>query len=344
MTGRAVIDYKLGDDSLLYASYSRGYKSGGINPPLSLGSGVTETFKPEFVDTVEIGSKNTTADGKFSLNLTGIYYKYKDLQLSRIVQRTSVNDNIDADIYGAEAEALVRPDSRRLINLNFSYLKSKITSTTQFTDTRDPSAGRSDAVIIKDISNGSNCAVTSNAGSAAAAQGFVTAVNAGPGLRAPTAFEANSGIAATGAYSICGVLQANASANFTVTQDGLPVGVQDNSLPQSPNFKFSAGAQYTADFGSGMTLAPRVDLTYTGESYATIFNTLNDRIEGYAQVNAQIQLNGNDDRWYFSGFIQNLFDSDAITGKYITDQSSGLFTNVFTLEPRRFGLAAGFKF
>ena len=29
---------------------------------------------------------------------------------------------------------------------------------------------------------------------------------------------------------------------------------------------------------------------------------------------------------------------------YVTDQSSGLFTNAFTLEPRRYGIAAGFRF
>src|SRR3546814_10098831 len=34
MTGRFVIDYKITDDNLIYASYSRGYKSGDINPPL----------------------------------------------------------------------------------------------------------------------------------------------------------------------------------------------------------------------------------------------------------------------------------------------------------------------
>ena len=31
-------------------------------------------------------------------------------------------------------------------------------------------------------------------------------------------------------------------------------------------------------------------------------------------------------------------------GLYVTDQSSGNFTNVFTLEPRRYGLTAGVKF
>ena len=35
VTGRAVLDYKITDENLLYISYSRGYKSGGINPPLS---------------------------------------------------------------------------------------------------------------------------------------------------------------------------------------------------------------------------------------------------------------------------------------------------------------------
>ena len=43
-------------------------------------------------------------------------------------------------------------------------------------------------------------------------------------------------------------------------------------------------------------------------------------------------------------YDQNVFDNNATTGLYVTDQSSGLFTNIFTLEPRRYGLTAGFKF
>ena len=42
--------------------------------------------------------------------------------------------------------------------------------------------------------------------------------------------------------------------------------------------------------------------------------------------------------------IQNIADKSPVTGLYVTDQSSGLYTNVFTLEPRRFGVAAGVKF
>ena len=46
----------------------------------------------------------------------------------------------------------------------------------------------------------------------------------------------------------------------------------------------------------------------------------------------------------FTASVQNLFDKDSITGLYVTDQSSGNFTNIFTLEPRRYGVAAGFRF
>ena len=124
----------------------------------------------------------------------------------------------------------------------------------------------------------------------------------------------------------------------------MPISIKGNKLPQAPNVKFSAGVQHTINFDSGMSLVPRMDLTYTGDSYGNIFNGRVNKVKGYAQANAQIQLNGRDDRWYVRGFVQNIFDSNATTGLYLTDQSSGLFTNIFTLEPRRYGIGAGVKF
>jgi outer membrane receptor protein involved in Fe transport len=122
------------------------------------------------------------------------------------------------------------------------------------------------------------------------------------------------------------------------------VDVSGNELPNAPDFKFSAGAQYTLELANGMSLVPRADFTYTGEQFARSFNTPVDRVDSFTQVNAQVQLNGRDERWFVRAFVQNLFDNDSITGLYLTDQSSGLFTNIFTLEPRRYGIAAGVKF
>lgn len=109
ITGRAVLDYEISPDNNIYFSYSRGYKSGGINPPLSPVFDVEESFGSESIDAFEIGSKNTFLNGAAQVNLTGFYYKYKDLQLSRIVARTSVNDTIDADIWGVELRQFSRP-------------------------------------------------------------------------------------------------------------------------------------------------------------------------------------------------------------------------------------------
>lgn len=359
-TGRAVLDYAITPDNLVYASYSRGYKSGGINPPLSPVFSVPEGFKPEFVNAFEIGSKNQF--GNVTLNLTGFYYQYKDLQLSRIVARTSVNDNVSANIWGLEAEAIFRPTRELSVNLSASYLNTKVSEDKLLANPRDFGAGRADSVIIKDITNGANCAVApTTAGNAAGANGFVnqanTLINAGAipgvvggaGLQGTTGFGAGSGIASTGAFGICSVLEALAPTvgaafgGVQVYSSGIPVNIKGNKLPGAPDYKFSAGVQYAAPIGE-MTLTPRADFVYTGQSTGNIFNGAVNAIDSFTQVNAQLQLDGPDKKWFARVWVQNLFDKDSITGLYVTDQSSGNYTNIFTLEPRRYGITAGLKF
>ncbi len=350
-TGRFVADWRITDENLLYFSYSRGYKSGGINPPLQPIFEVVDTFAPEFIDAFEIGSKNRFLDGTLQLNMTAFYYKYQGLQLSRIVARTSVNDNVDANIYGLEVEAIARPIPPLAINIGLSWLHTEVSQDKYLSNPRDPSGGRSDAVIVKDITNGSNCAVVPKAAGSTAARDHVALVNAvglGGALRAPTAFPGDSGVnGALGAFSICSALLNPAfptTAAVDVLAAGVEVNLKGNKLPQAPTVKASVGVQWTQEMGNGMTIVPRWDLAFTGESYGNIFNGPINRVPSYSVMNAQIQLNGPDDRWFLRGFIQNITDNNATTGLYVTDQSSGLFTNIFTLEPRRFGVVAGFKF
>ena len=105
VTGRVVTNWtpKLDftDQTLVYASYSHGYKAGGANPPgavlIAFQSGDVEepdhplTFKPEFIDAFEVGSKNTLLDGALTLNADVFYYNYENYQISEIVDRTSIN-------------------------------------------------------------------------------------------------------------------------------------------------------------------------------------------------------------------------------------------------------------
>lgn len=360
LTGRAVIDWQVTPDNLLYASYARGYKSGGINPPLQPIFAVPETFEPEFIDAFEIGSKNTFLNGALQANITAFYYKYKGLQLSRITARTSVNDNVDADIYGVEGEFILEPVENLVFNISGSVMKTKVTSDKFLANPRNPAGDREDAVIIKDISNGSNCAVINNGpGGQAATRAFVNNVNAainagaipglqaGAGLQGVTNFPADSGLptGVGGAFSFCAVLQAlSANTGFQMLPEGVLQNIRGNELPQAPDYKISAGVQYTFNVGDNMSFVPRFDVAHTGSSFGNIFNGAINRVPSYTVLNAQAQFNGPDDKWYVRAFVQNLTNSNAVTGLYVTDQSSGLFTNVFTLEPRRYGLAAGFRF
>lgn len=357
VTGRAVLDFQITPQNLLYFSYSRGYKSGGINPPLSPVFTVPSSFRPESIDAFEIGSKNRF--GALQIDATAFYYKYKDLQLSRIVARTSVNDNVNANIYGAEVEAIMKPAPRMTVNASFSYLHAVVADDTYLSNPRDFGGGRADAVIIKDITNGANCAVGANsAGNVAGVNAFVNAINGGinaatgAGLQGTTPFPANSGIASTGAFSVCSSLAAAAASptatlfdpnGITVYSSGIPENIKGNRLPGAPSIKASAGVQYVFSMGD-FNLTPRFDAIMTGASYGSVFNGLPNRIPSYTQFNAQVQLDGPQDRWFIRAYIQNISNSDAITGQYVTDQSSGNFTNIFTLEPRRYGIAAGFKF
>ena len=372
LTGRAVLDWEVTPNNLLYVSYSRGYKAGGFNPPLSAadaGISVPTTFRPEFINAFEIGSKNSFGNGQLQLNLTGFYYDYKDLQISAIIARTSVDENISAHVYGLEAEAVLRPIRPFTVNISASYLHTSISTDQQFANPRDFGGGRSDAVIIKDLTNASNCAVGANTpGNVAGVNAFVDTVNniinagipdgkggylvhPGAGLQGTTSFGQGSGIASTGAYSICSVLQNVAAAagtsfdpkGISVYTSGIPVGIRGNQLPGAPNYKISIGAQYEIPVNT-MTLTPRVDLHYTGTSTGSIFNGAVNAIPSYLQINAQVQLDGPQHKWYLKAFVENLTKSNSVTGEYVTDQSSGLFTNIFTLDPRRYGVAAGFKF
>ena len=123
-TGRIVIDHRFSDALLGYASYSRGYKAGGINPA-EVGAGV-RGFDPEFVDAYEVGLKGSSAGGTFTGSFAGFYYDYKGLQLGQTTPTSALTVNSDARVWGAEAEFVVRPDSRFQFDGSVSYLNTRI--------------------------------------------------------------------------------------------------------------------------------------------------------------------------------------------------------------------------
>ncbi|MGD9799014.1 MAG: hypothetical protein AB7V02_00325, partial [Parvularculaceae bacterium] len=74
------------------------------------------------------------------------------------------------------------------------------------------------------------------------------------------------------------------------------------------------------------------------------FNTEQDLIDGYAYLNAQVTFAPTEGNWAFRFFMQNLTNSDALTGAYDSGETSGNFQNLYILEPRRWGVGLNVKF
>ena len=79
---RVALGYELSDDTLLFASVTRGYKSGST--PVNAANISTQNFPAtqEQLTSYELGVKSAFADRTLQVNLTGFYYDYRDKQLS----------------------------------------------------------------------------------------------------------------------------------------------------------------------------------------------------------------------------------------------------------------------
>jgi iron complex outermembrane receptor protein len=78
--------------------------------------------------------------------------------------------------------------------------------------------------------------------------------------------------------------------------------------------------------------------------WGRVFEDPADKIQGYTNVNAQVQLNAPDNLWYVQGYIKNAFNTIGVTGEYLTSSSSGLYTNQFLQDPQMYGVRVGVHF
>lgn len=122
VTPRLGVTYSVSDDSNLYATYSEGFKAGGI----SVRSGCQLEFDEENVDSFEIGLKNTLLEGRLRLNATAFMYDYTGYQIEQLVGLTFLLDNAEeAEIAGLELEAIASVTDNLTLLANASFQKSE---------------------------------------------------------------------------------------------------------------------------------------------------------------------------------------------------------------------------
>ncbi len=338
MTGRLGFDWKpetgFTDETLIYGFYSRGYKAGGMNPPCSATVGCPpETFDPEFVNSMEIGAKNTLLGGAMVLNFTAFKYDYVGYQVSKIVNRTSVNENIDAEIKGLEFESVWSPLDGLRLNMNIGYLQSEITGGTSI-DVFNRTQSNPLLTLVKS-SGAANCVVTT----AHAAFALSVSNTAGSvfnllGVCTP----ATTATAGTPLFA-GGPVAVGTNAFGGLISDGVGVDLTGKELPNAPHYTFSLGAQYNWEFGAGWEGTIRGDYYRQTDSYSRMYNSAPDALEGWENFNATFTLANYEAGWSVELYGKNLMDDAPLTDTYLTDDSSGLFRNGFYLEPRTYGVA-----
>jgi outer membrane receptor protein involved in Fe transport len=358
-TGRVNLDWtphlSFTDQTLIYATYSRGYKSGGFNTPCQSVAGQScpyaDTFAPEYIDAYEIGTKNTLLGGHLVLNGDFFYYNYTGYQISTIVSKSSVNTNINADIYGAELEAIYQPIRNLTLNTNLGYLHTEITGGNVL-DQANLTQGNPNVTLVKG-SDGSNCVVNTQALTAllAGIQGqpigiqqlAILGSSSVPNSQGVCGGQAS--YAAFGLYNYAGAPGVStATANGVQVGQGIAASLKGNSLPNSPDFTVSVGAQYVFDLPRDWKATLRGDYYWQDSSYSRIFNTTLDYLQSYDNVNATLTFNQPAWKLDVQLFVKNAFNSQPITDTYLTDASSGLFSNVFTLDPRTYGISVTKRF
>jgi len=127
--GKFGIDHQLNDNTLLYASYSRGFKAGGhdtralaaTNP---LGGG---PVGPETLDSYELGVKWENADSTLRINTALFYSVWGDQQIFAVVDSIPGIYNIEESVLqGLDLELLWAPTDTWLISAGVGLLNSEI--------------------------------------------------------------------------------------------------------------------------------------------------------------------------------------------------------------------------
>ena len=136
VTGRLVLEHDINDSTMLFGSFTKGFKPGGSN--LTYGTEavvapivVLPIFNEEIVNAYEVGLKTDLADGRVRLNAAAFYYDYKNLQYQATdpeVFNGGVGNIPTSEIFGAELEFSAFLSDSLILDARMAWLDTEITS------------------------------------------------------------------------------------------------------------------------------------------------------------------------------------------------------------------------
>jgi iron complex outermembrane receptor protein len=333
MTPKVGVDFRPNDDTMLYASWSRGYRSGGFSPRAATAVTAGVAFQPETIDSYEVGGKFDLMDRLLQLNVAGFVSKYKDLQQNTTIPggptgNQTITSNVgSATIKGVELDLTLRPTDGLKFTATAGFLDANV---------KDFIAGNSIGNVLPTFT------------------GTIPA-----------------GAAAVLALPLVGGAPDPLTAQYTGTPTLLDYSA--NNMIYAPKVTFSLGAEYKAEMGDTdliFNLGYRYIAKYDQQiSLGPITGTLPDAtvtagVLTVTQPATPLVVNGNDARVrsdkqglldasatakfdlsgteaYFTVWGRNLADDRGTSAAFTV---AGLWSFASAREPRTFGVTAGVKF
>jgi iron complex outermembrane receptor protein len=131
-TPKVSLAYHISAQNNLFATYSRGFRAGGIT---ELGSDPSSpplyTFKPEYSNNYEIGSKNDFLDNRLRVNVAAFYTRVTDAQVPTLILPDALTITKNAgklSSKGIEAEINATPVKGLEFDYNFGYTHARYTT------------------------------------------------------------------------------------------------------------------------------------------------------------------------------------------------------------------------
>ncbi|NCV54228.1 MAG: TonB-dependent receptor [Betaproteobacteria bacterium] len=143
-TGKFAVEYDVDGDTMVYASYTKGFKPGGSN--LTFGYPVDDEqnfgaqpapqliypiYKSEIIDAFELGLKTDLMEGRMRANVSAFMYDYENLQFQSTdpdVYRGGVANIPESEMSGVELELIGILSDSLSMDLRISTLDTEITA------------------------------------------------------------------------------------------------------------------------------------------------------------------------------------------------------------------------
>lgn len=299
ITGTAKAEWQPDADTNLYASYSRGYRSGGFNIGIFTVLSYLPFSNKESVDAYELGFKKNWSNS-LQTNMALYYYSYDNLQIPiRVVQNGTLGGQSFAQATtsfynvpksrsaGFELETLWQPIENLQLILNYSYNNTKI-ERGQAEDLVDPGAVQPGAKPLHSIAQ---C----QAGGAAVVGDCVADPNT---LGLP-------------------------NGGFQRVQS-----LSGNDLPNAPRNKVAVAANYTWRLNSG-SITANVSYAWRDKAYGDVFKRWYTEAPSWDQWDARALWKDNSNKYEVIAFVKNIFNDTGYDQGATAELLNGAISAVY---------------